>query len=602
MPYPAWMTRLKEWFLERVFEPSLDFVRRWWHEATAPILWSEYEPIWKTISQRVLLWIPPVAFVVVLVGSVSLYFFIQWRATDLTAKALENVRGGNLSMAWLQIRSAEGMRSDLPEVQRAKILIQSRMDRPAALPMWEMLAMKGKLSAEEIKERARLAMLVGTDEQFLTAVTALEQSGDVINASGFRATRLIRKGDLSSSIEQARKAAASGEPSRQMDLLRVLLMSYGPVLKKRGGVMPGSADASREIIELVDQLQGTPLQDEAIAMALQDFIPPKDTAHAWGTAALQDLSLKNPALLRAAHVMIANRDGKPRDYYEKLLPVFETADAIQKARFAHWMSRYQMWDEILQLINPEEAERDPAAFQQRGQALAQKEQWQDLIFLTGVTPQNFSSLRLVLRGLALKRLKRLELARNAFADAVTAAGKDGTLDVTLRALDAMGEGVVADPILIKLCANPLTTDVAFRAARDRFSRQGKIASLTEAWIAALTTAPELPVVLDFKRRMALLEGRDVPLEETAAAVDAAPIDVLMRFTHALNLLKTGKAVEALGVFHDRDIMAEQLSPSDKVIAIAIFKANGMNTQADILRRTLHPNLLQKEEFALLMLY
>ncbi len=52
-----------------------------------------------------------------------------------------------------------------------------------------------------------------------------------------------------------------------MDLLRVLLMSYGPVLKKREGVMPGSADASREIIELVDQLQGTPLQDEAIAMA-----------------------------------------------------------------------------------------------------------------------------------------------------------------------------------------------------------------------------------------------------------------------------------------------------------------------------------------------
>lgn len=594
------MIRFKEWFIERIFEPFVDLIRRWWKLATAPILWDEYEPAWRTILQRVLLWLPPVVLIAVLAGGTSLYLFLGWRAMDLAGKALENARSGNLSMAWLQIRSAENMRSNLTEVQRAKAFVLSRIGTGASLLLWEKLAAKGKLSPEESEEWARLAMMMGTEAQFEAAVMTLEQNGNSEAASGFRSKRLLRSGDVSAAINQAREAAVSGDPSRQVNLLRTLLLHYRPILKKRGGTAPGSAEAAREIIALVDQLQGTPRGNQAIAMALENFFPPADKIREWSAAAWKDLSPSNTALLPATHAMIAFHEGTPRDFFEKLSPVFENADLDQQISFAQWLSRYQMWDEILELITPEKAERKAAAFQQRGQALAGKGRWQDLVTMTGASPQIYSSLRSTLRGLALKRLNKPSLARNALADAVYAAAKEGTLESTLKTLDAMGEGSVADPILIKLCMDPLTVDVAFRAANDRFSRRGQLASLTEAWAAAAATAPELPAILDYKRRVDLLEGREVPLEITAAAEVAAPTDVQVRFTHALNLLKAGHAAEAFGVINGKDTFAEELPPGDKAVAIAILKANGMLTQASLLRRSLDPHLLRKGEFALLI--
>lgn len=596
----SFFVRIREWFDERICGPFADLMRCWWKEASGPMVWDDFEPAWRTVLQRVLLWLPAAALVLVLFVGITLYLFIGWRATDLTAKALDNARSGNLPMAWLQIRSAEGLRPGREKIRRVKTFVQSRMGSREALLQWEKLAAGGGLTPDEAEERARLAALAGSDRQFEEAVAAVELNGNAVAVAGFRTSRLLRRGDLESSVEQARLAAASGDPARQMNLLRVLLMRYGPSLKKRGGATPGSAAALQEIIALVDGMQGTPQGHQALAMTLGVIPLPADKAREWASAALKDLSPDNPALLPSAQIMIAGRQGTPREFFAKLSPIFEDAPLESQIRFAQWLGRYGMWDDILQIVTPEKAERGTAAFQARGRALAGKGQWQELFDMTGSAPRIFESLRLVFRGIALKNLDKRNLAQKTWADAIYAAARDGTMGPTLEAADASGESAVADPILIKLCANPTMTDVMFRLARDRFARRGQLASLAEAWSTASAAAPELPAVLDYGRRTDLLEGRDVSLKETAAAMAAAPADAQMRFTHALNLLKADRAADAFGVFHDMDVMAAELPPGDKAVAIAILEANGMRGQAEILRRSLNPGLLRKGEFALIV--
>lgn len=596
----SFLTRIGEWFEERIFGPLVDLMRRWWREASGPMVWDDFEPAWRTILQRVLLWLPAVALLVALFVGVMLYFYIGWRASDLTGKALENARLGNLPMAWLQVRAAEGLRPGRPDIRHAKAFVQSRMGNGAALLQWEELAAGGELRSDEVEEWARLAALAGNDRQFEKAIAAVERSGDASAAAGFRATRLLRRGDLASSAEQARLAAASGDPAWRMNLLRALLLRYGSSLKKRGGASPGSASALREIIGLVDAMRGTPQENQAIAMVLGAISLPMENARSWASAALEDLSPDNPALLSSVEILIKDRQGTPRDFFKKLSPVFENAPLESQVHFAQWLNRHDMRDEILQMITPEEAGRSNAAFQARGRALAGEGRWQELLDMTGSSSRIFESLRMVFRAIALKNLGKANLSKKAWSDAIYSAARENTMAPTLEAADASGESALADSILIKLCADPIMTDTMFRLARGRFANRGRLASLSEAWTAAMAAAPELPVVLDYGRRIDLIEGRSVSLDETSAAMAAAPADVQMRFTHALNLLKAGRAADALGVFHDMDVIASELPPGDKAVAIAILESNGMSGQAKILRRSLDPGLLRKGEFALIL--
>ncbi len=578
---------------------SVDIFFRWWKEATSPIPWHYHNAPWEAVLRRALLWLPAVVLAAALLGAAAFHVFIGWRAGNLVEKALANARAGNLAMARLQIASAENLRPDNPGVRHAKIFVHSRLGDPAANAGWEDLAALGGLTAEEIEERARLAALSGSDAQFERAITALEQSGRADAAASFRSSRLLRRGNLEESIGQARAAAASGDEARKLELIRLLLIRHAAALNRPGGVAPDSEAAAREITALVDQLRATPSGSRAIALVLGVLPLPASKAREWAAAALNDLSASNPALVPAAQFMVASAEGTARDYFAKLAPVFEGADIGQQAIFAQWLNRHQMWDESLALITAAKASRNTLAYEARGQALAGKRQWQELLAMAEAPSNSPASMRLVLRGFAAKNLGKTGIAPKALADAVRAAVREGRLPETLAALDSIGEGRLANPVIVEMCASPGLADTMFRVARDRFSRQGQFAALQSAWEAASKAAPEAPSVSDYRRRMRLLEGKPVDDGETLAAVVAEPSYLQPRFTRALALLKAGRPADALGVFHDVDVFVDRLAPGDQAIVIAIWEANGMPDHAAGLRRSLAPDLLQNGEFALI---
>lgn len=580
---------------------TADYFIHWWNEATGPINWNYHLTPFDAIRRRVMLWAPVAVIAFIIFGAMGFHVLAGWRAGKLADRAMFNARMGNLPVAKLQIVAAQGLRPNDPRVRDVRTFIQSCGSDPAALERWEQLAAERRLTDEEILERARLSALRGTDEQFETALTALERtSNHDVEAASFRSARALRRGNLASSIEQARVAAAkSDDPEKKIELLKLLLTNFAPVLNTRGAVTPESREAAQEVIALVDQLQQTPLGQTAIAMTLGSFPLPRTKTNEWTAIALRDLRPDNPALLPAAQFLVATRAGTAREYYAQLFPSFADADPEQQAQFARLLNRWNMQDEVLGMITPEKAARNAAAYEERGFALAGKGQWKDLLDLSDSASNAPESLRLFQRGIAARKLGRNNFASTALADAVRAGARENYLPQTLNSLDAAGEDRIADSTLTELCSNPITAKAAFHAARNRFTRRGLFSEMSAAWKAAADTVPNDPAVQDFKRRRDLLEDENVSLDETAAALEANPSDVQIRFTHTLNLLKHNRPEDALGVFHDFDVFASTLPPGDQAIAAAMMQANGLETQAHAIRRLIKPNLLTKGEFALL---
>lgn len=575
-----------------------DFFVRWWREATGPIKRSQHRNLFEAFLRRFLLWVPVVVLVIALFGGTGLYFFTGWRAHDLARAAMENARAGKIQLAWVQIMSAKSLRGGSPEVRRAMVYVRSAANDPSASALWDELAAESALTAEEMRERSRVAVRSASDDQFAAAVTALEQSGDAAQAAMFRSQRALRRGSIEEAIAEARTAVGeSGDPENKLQLLLLLLQRYAAMPASAGSTY---SDGTEEITALVDELQGTGQGNAAIAVALGAFPLPPENARAWAEAAMTKLSADNPALLPAAAYLVRTRAASTPDLHAKLSPVFAGAEPVRQADFAAFLTKNGRAEDALSLITPSKGAANAAAFEERGRALAALGRWEDLAAFSNSTTKATESVRLFFRAWAAAELGDEARANKVTGDALRAAAREDRMPKLLEALDSIGRGKAADPVIIELCGKAETAGPMFRVARDRFGRRGQFASLAAAYEAADEADSGAASVQDYRARVDLLENRNVPSSETAAAVAAAPLDIPTRFTHALALLREGRAADALGVFHDIDVTVENLPPGDKAIVIKIWEANGMNRHAAYLRSKLDTSLLDKSEYALLL--
>jgi len=348
------------------------------------------------------------------------------------------------------------------------------------------------------------------------------------------------------------------------------------------------------------ELQGTDKANDAIALALGSFPKSPEKSRAWAEAAMRELSTDNPALLPAARYLAGSGAAEPDELARRLSAVFAGAPPARQAQLAAFLTESGMAEDALLLITPKKAAADPLAFEERGRALAALGRWDELLALSESPANATESTKLFLRGMALKNRGKNEASEKALADAFRASVREGNGGAVLSSIDLIGEGNMADPVIIEMCGRNETADGMFRLARDRFGRRGQFASLARAYEAANAAKPDAPSVQDYRRRQNLLAGKAVSPEETAAAMAASPADPSPRFTHALALLRENRAGDALGVFHDIDIFVDRLPPGDKAIVIALWEANGMNSYAASLRRSLDLGLLEKGEYALVL--
>ena len=544
------------------------------------------------------------------VGAIGFYFFQGWRARDLAAKALQNFEQANYRAAWLQVNSARGLRPDDPAVLRASAVIESRFGLPTAMNYWDRFAEAGELSAEDLEERGRAAAALGDEGQFRRAVDGLDAAGNALAAGRLRTVRSLARGNLDRAIEEARlAAAATDDPKIKLDLARLLLRRH----VDRLAVAPQDAESQRiakEMFAIIDSLQGTAVGEDALAFALTFLLPGKEGQERWANLAMKNADAKNPALLPAATVMVDLGKAKPEELHQKLRPVFDAAPLDRRAAMVAWLTRQNMPREALTLITAKEAGESTDAFLARTGALAKMENWTAVIETVEAGGNVPLSLRLVTKARAEYALRQeAQSGAKSLADALRAAVREGTLPAIIATGDQMGGQQMVDATLVELCGDPGTADDVFRLTRDRLSRRGPVAQalLANAYARAMAAAPNAVSVQDYARYVKLLTPMEddateeeiaalaVDPEETARAIAVASADPAVRVTHALALLKAGRAQEAVGAFNDLTVFFGRVPPGQQAVICRALAEGGQVDAAKKASQVIDRNKLTEGE-------
>jgi len=563
---------------------------------------------------RFLLIAASVLVVLGIAGAVGFYFFQGWRARDLAGKALENLEQTNYRMAWMQMNSARGLRPDDPSVLRAAAIIESRFGMPSAMEYWDRFAARGKLSAEDLEQRGRAAAALGNDEQFGRAVDGLDAAGNKAATGRLRTVRSLARGNMDRAIEEARRAvAATDDPAMKLDLARLLLRRH----VDRLAVAPQDEESQQivsEMFAIVDSLQRTENAEEALAFGLTFLLPGQEGQERWANLAMKNATPANPALLPAATVMVDLGKATPQELHGMLRPIFDAAPLEQRATFVSWLTRQGMPREALTLITAQEAGESTEAFLARAGALVKLENWSAVIEAADASGKASSSLRLAAKARAEYALRQqAQSGAKTLADALRAAAREGTLPVIVSIGDEIGGQETVDATLVELCGDPGAADDVFRLTRDRLSRRGPAtrALLENAHTRAMTAAPNAVSVQDYARYVKLLappetqEGDEekeidtIDPEETARAVAAAPADPAVRATHALALLRAGRAQEALGAFDDLTVFFGRVPPGQQAVICRVLAEAGQRDMARKAMQAVDKQSLTTNEFLIL---
>ena len=554
------------------------------------------------------------AVLTAILGAVGFVFFQTWRARDLAAKSLQNLSNDNYRMAWLQLNSARALRENDAEVLRAAATIESRFNLPSALESWDRLALNAQLTPTELVDRARTAARFGSNEQFDAANAALEKAGLQVDAAQLRAARFISRGNMDAAIEETAKTLeALDDPGLKLDYARLLLTRHMDRLAD-----PSDAQTtliSDQISAIIDSLAGTAQEKQALALGLAFLQPPDEKRSRWADQALQDLSADNPALLAAASVAVQTGREQRGDLFRRMRPVFDAAPLGRRAAFALWLTRQKMPAEALTLITAQEATESGEAFAARVEALSAMGNWNAVIETSNMPGKMPPSMRLASRARAEFASGYAQSGMTSAADAVRAAAAEGSMQGVIASMDALGAQAAVDSALVELCGDARHADAAFRLARERFTRREPRggAPLAAAMQRVSTAAPDSPALGDYRRYLAVVqdsspdgerhaEGKNPETpspDETGRAVEDRPADPAARITHALALVRAGRAKDALSSFDRFTFYFNRLPPPMQAALSSVLAAAGESQAAAEMARRIDRTALAPEEVALL---
>jgi hypothetical protein len=425
-------------------------------------------------------------------------------------------------------------------------------------------------------------------------VDGLDAAGEAAASGRLRTVRSLARGNLDRAIEEARRSvAATDDPAMKLDLARLILRRHADQL----AAAPQAEESQRtakEMFAIVDSLQGTAQGDEAMAFGLTFLLPGQEEQERWANLAMKNSDAANPALLPAATVMVDLGKAKPEELRQVLRPIFDAAPLDRRAAFVAWLTRQGMPREGLTLITAQEAGENVNAFLARTGALAKMDNWTAVIETADAGGNVPTSLRLVTRARAEYALRQqAQSGAKSLADALRAGAREGTLPTIVATGDEMGGRVIVDATLVELCGDPGLADDVFRMTRDRLSRRAAAeqAPLAEAHARALAAAPNAVSVQDYVRYLKLITPTDddateeeiaagkVDPEETARAVGASPADPAVRTTHALALLKAGRAEEAVRAFDDLTVFYDRAPPGLQAVICRVLADGGQRPAA-----------------------
>lgn len=559
----------------------------WWREATGQTSdWQLDVTPGRAVWRRILLWVPVVVVLILIGGGVGFYIFTGWRAADLAAKARQSAEQGELRHALLQVESARSLRSKDPGVQRAYAFVLAANGDRRSLEVWQRIAQAGPLSAEDRVQGAEAAVRFGDEAQFEAAMAVMEEEGRGAEAHAWRGRRALQQRDFTNAERHFRWAAGEeSEPERRFELARLLAGINTP-------------DSLAEAVQIVDEVAATGPVDGALAFGLTSVPAGPATRLAWAERAFADQRPDNEALLPAAQALVEDRHRSVDAVVRELQTVFTGAGPVERGNYARWLLDQQRPADALVFARAGEAKSSRGTFLVRAEALSATEDWAGLLKLIDAGSPVSEPVTQLLRARAERGLGRVSSAERSWARAVRGAVPRGQLPEVLAQVDQAGRPDIADKTLLELCGEHGPSDYALRVARWRFSQRGEPRLRDWALRNAGRASPQAPSVQDLVRLERLMSGAQVDPAETQAALATELSNLDFRLTHALALLRAGRAAEARKVLEPCEAVRHQLQPGQKAVVVAVLAATGSRQEAIALARTIRSAHLTDPEYRL----
>lgn len=180
-----------------------------------------------------------------------------------------------------------------------------------------------------------------------------------------------------------------------------------------------------------------------------------------------------------------------------------------------------------------------------------------------------------------------------------AAADSRTLPAVLAEVDARQQSPLADEVLLEMCGEPAHAEYVVRVARYRFGQRGEPRLADEAVARYPSDKTLIPTVRDHRWRRALLTGEMVSPTETGKASESEPTNVEFRITHALALLRDGRAAEARLALAPLEPVSHQLFAGQKAVLAAVLAATGSPGEATALAQSINSQHLTDAEYRLI---
>jgi tetratricopeptide (TPR) repeat protein len=568
--------------------PAFPFsFRLWWREVTGPLHRSQHRSLWAAIRRRILLVLPAAVLLFILLAVPGTIAFTHWRAKDLATKSLANMARGERRLAYLQAESAASFREDLPEVIRARALARTAYGDPASIDYWNKLEEAGAMRSEDLTARAEGAATFGSPRQLADAVRALESAGREREARLWQARHAFRRNDLGGAEKFFREALSLDDSlEARLELARVL-----------GAI--GTPASQAEAVRIIAEASPGPEGPKVLAFGLKHIDAGPATRRAWAEQAWADASADNPALLPAATVMVDDRHWTSDEAVARLDRVFLGAPLEQRVDYAEWLAaRNRPREEITRRILMKDARASARAFRVRAESAVELGDWQGVLEMLDAGSLLDEPTSWILRARAESALGRKAAARTSLRKALQAAMQTMSLPATLIEADEMMQTALANEVLLEACGEPSSAEYVLRVARWRFGQRGEPARLDEVFRRSPRQASELPTVRDLHWRRELLDGQPVDPVLTQEVVEREPSNVEFRITHALALLRDGRAAEARLALAPLEPVSHQLFAGQKAVLAAVLSASGSPNEATELVRSINPQHLSDAEYRL----
>jgi hypothetical protein len=517
------------------------------------------------------------------------------QSRELAKAAVGYLGQGRLREAGMALETASRLDPSNARALRllAGLQLAGREDAEA-LGTMEGLAKTGTMGPGDLLEYFALALRQGDFALARRLADAASTGGSPALRHRLLAKVAIQAGNPAEAERELREAVAVDKTGRSPLELAQFFLS-----RQQG---PGTHVEVLEVLRGVSILPG-PNGAEAIALGLASGKVPMVEADGWIAALRAHPAATAPQLFTADVAEAALHPKRKSETVRRAARRLASRPLPERAAALDWMLANGEPETAASLLTPAEALQNPLLFVAWVDAHSRMASWRKSAgslkrataapgWLAGL----FESRALLAEGDSKK-------SREA-ADRALAEARANPIDFqrAVAFLAATGsEAEFEKPFQEALAKNPdKHLEVLGSVLPAVYARRNAAPALRAFELASAGGKTPLPPILQNDRdHLALLLGQPVDIESLAARSQAAPSHFPFRATHALALLREGRAHDAMQVLQDckPDVQVALLPPRQKIIVASVFAAIGERDMARNIAASIPPGETWPEETA-----